>query len=505
MKSIYPISLLLLCLLAWSSCEDKLDLSNPNQITTDTFWEKEADFEQAVVTLYTPLKNMTGGYAGTRGLMIRLCRSDEFIWKNGVADIYTMHRFLNTNTNSVAQEMFAQCYSGIYRANSILQELEKKQFDSGFVNKIKAETYFMRGFYFHVLAKEFKDVPLRLEASQDPATFPLANSSQEEIYNQSVSDLKQAAGLLPVDNAPGKPTKGTANMLIGKTYVYQGKWQDAKDVLEPLTQSPYHYKLMSDYSWNFDEAHENNEESIFEVLFEDLGGNDIWGDGENVNSTQSTSIPCEYAAAEVGGWFQAVVTEQMMDILCKEKDKNGNYDPRTLASVAWDYPGCMYYNQPFADVFKESPTNKQKYWPLKHTNSKTHTKEVQPPKSFLNERLLRYADVLLLLAEAELELNDIPGAIGYIDQIRNRANLSPYSGPQGKEEVKEELIRQRAIEFFMDGERFYDLRRWGLLESAHKNNDPDRYANFQKRHYYLPIPAKELQTNELCKPSEGWE
>ena len=109
------------------------------------------------------------------------------------------------------------------------------------------------------------------------------------------------------------------------------------------------------------------------------------------------------------------------------------------------------------------------------------------------------------MAECELNLNNTVQAIGYIDQIRTRGgNLLPYSGKTDAASVKEELIHQRAIEFFKEGERFYDLRRWGLLEQELKAQDPIRFASFQKRHYYLPIPAKEIQTNLLCTQNGDW-
>src|SRR5699024_8928629 len=139
-------------------------------------------------------------------------------------------------------------------------------------------------------------------------------------------------------------------------------------------------------------------------------------------------------------------------------------------------------------------------------NSKTRTSEVETEPSYINERAMRYADVILLLAEAEIELQNADAAIAYIDQIRTRGdNLPPYSGSKDLAAVKDELIHQRAIEFFKEGERFYDLRRWGLLEQVLKAQDPLRFANFNQRHYYLPLPAKEIQTNPLItENNNGW-
>lgn len=496
----------------FSSCDSQLEQTNPNNATEDTFWKNEADFNLALTSCYTPLKNaLNGGYYGTRGVMLRIARADEVDFRNDISDVYTVNRFTSSNTNSLTQGMFYQFYNALYRTNSIMQKLEEKkdEFSQEFQNAVTGECLFIRGFYLFQLAKEFQNVPLRLTASQSPSTFPLAKSSQSEIWAQAEVDLKKAAELLPVTNKVGKPTQGAANAALGKLYIYEQEWQKAIDVMEPLTRSPYTYRLVDDFYWNFDDQHENNEESIFELLIEDVGGTDLWGNGENINSTQSNTRPKEYAAAEVGGWYEANPTQQMMDIFLKEKDKEGNYDYRARCSVAWDYEGCMYYQRPFREVFTQDKW--KTYWILKYQNWKTLTEEIAPPKSFINERAIRYADVILLLAEANMNLNKLDVAIGYINQIRQRANLNDYSGARTKEAVFEDLEHQRAVEFFVEGERFYDLRRWELFNETLKSCDPIRYQNFMggqsgstNKFYYFPIPAKELETNELCTPNEGW-
>ena len=111
---------------------------------------------------------------------------------------------------------------------------------------------------------------------------------------------------------------------------------------------------MEDFAWNFDDVHENNEESIFELLMEPVGGTDIWGDGENINSTQTNTRPKEYAAPEASGWYEANPTPQIMDYFLEEKDKDGNFDYRARSSVAWDYEGCMYYLKPFRESLQKT-------------------------------------------------------------------------------------------------------------------------------------------------------
>lgn len=499
-----------------TSCDAQLEQANPNKMTEDTFWQNEKDFELALTSCYTPLKNaLGGGYYGTRGVMMRISRSDEVEFRNDISEVFQACYFTNTVANSLSQGMFYQFYNALYRTNSILQKLKEKEnsFSEEFLNKVKAECLFIRGFYLFQLGKEFKDAPLRLEASQNTETFPLAKSSQREIWQQAISDLSISAELLPIQSEiKGKPTKGAAYAIIGKIYVYMEEFDKAIEALEPLTKSPYTYKLVEDFSWNFDEAHEFNAESIFELLMEDVGGTDIWGNGENINSTQTNTRPKEYAAAEVGGWYEASPTAQMMEIFLQEKDKNGNVDYRALSSVAWDYPECMYYLKPFREVFSEDKWNT--YWILKYQNWNTLEQESDPPMSCINERAIRYADIILLLAESYLRSSgkqNFDLAISYLNQIRERVNLNPYQGAKNYEDIFADLEHQRAIEFFVEGERFYDLRRWGLLEERIKTCNEVRYKQLMtgkvgdtNRYYYYPIPAKELETNPLCTPNEGW-
>ncbi len=509
----FLIGLLPIVGLLCGSCDAQLDQVNPNKETEDTFWQDEEDFELALTSIYTPLKiGLGGGYYGTRSVMMRIARADEVEFRNDIAEVFQACYFTNTNGNSLSQGMFYQFYNGLYRINSILQKLEEKRdvFSEDFINKVEGECLFMRGFYLFQLGKEFKNAPMRLIASQSTETFPLEKSSQAEIWAQAESDLLSAASLLPIENeVKSAPTKGAAYAVLGKIYVYSEEFDKAIGVLEPLTQSPYSYRLVDDFAWNFDNVHEYNVESVFEIPFDDVGGVDVWGD-ESVNAAQTTTRAKEYAAAEVQGWYEATPTQQMMNIFTSEKDRDGNYDYRARMSVAWDYPGCMYYLREFRTIFPEDKWNSS--WILKYQNWNTAESEGDPPMSAINDRAIRYADVILLLAESYLRgRQDLSTAISYLNQIRERANLNPYSGEQTYDAVFADLERQRAIEFFVEGERFYDLRRWGLLEERMRTCNETRYNQLMtgqvdgtNRYYYYPIPSKEIETNPLCTPNEGW-
>lgn len=172
----------------------------------------------------------------------------------------------------------------------------------------------------------------------------------------------------------------------------------------------------------------------------------------------------------------------------------------------------MYYLQKFQTVFAKNQSNLSKYWILKYQNWDTQTSEPDICKSFINERAIRYADVILMLAEAQMNLGNYPDAANYLNKIRERANLKDYSGALTKEGIFADLEQQRAVEFWDEGERFYDIRRWGLLEETLKTCDATKYANYisgklsdgTNKYDYFPIPAKEIQTNLLCTQSAGW-
>ena len=268
----YILSWVSILSLLCTSCDAQLDQVNPNKETEDTFWQDEEDFNLALTGIYTPLKiGLGGGYYGTRSVMMRIARADEVEFRNDISEVFQACYFTNTNGNSLSQGMFYQFYNGLYRINLILQKLEEKEssFSEDFVNKIKGECYFMRGFYIFQLGKEFKNAPLRLTASQATETFPLEKSSQEELWKQAEQDLIEAASLLPLENeTKSAPTKGSAYAVLGKIYVYSEEFDKAIQVLEPLTKSPYSYRLVEDFAWNFDNTHEFNEESIFEMLEE---------------------------------------------------------------------------------------------------------------------------------------------------------------------------------------------------------------------------------------------
>ena len=139
---LYMASFLMSATCLLTSCDSQLDQVNPNKATEDTFWKTESDFELALTSCYTPLKNaLNGGYYGTRGVMMRIARADEVEFRNDISDVFQACYFTNTNGNALSQGMFYQFYNALYRTNSIMQKLDEVggKFSADFVNKVKGE------------------------------------------------------------------------------------------------------------------------------------------------------------------------------------------------------------------------------------------------------------------------------------------------------------------------------------------------------------------------------
>lgn len=482
--------------------EDLLDLKNPNLLTTDTFWETRGDVMSAFASAYSLLRDVNGGYWGVRGVELTNGRGDDFFIRNDVKDLYQFSTFTNAPDNGVVTNIFNNFYRGIFRCNQVLENIAEVPMDEEEKVQLIAEAKFLRGLnYFHLVIN-FGDVPIRMEVPQGQEEYYIPKSPAEDVWQQVFKDLGEAKAGLPLAYPPdwtGRATKGAAAAYLGKAYLYHEDWDKAEAEFSELMQAPFEYDLMENYADNFTAEQENNAESVFEIQVQDVGGTNPWDVGSS-NEALGVTTAQEFAPAEVAGWFEAYPTDKIYNAFQEEKTPGGDFDERMYVTLVWDYPGAMYYNRPFSE-FKSEFGFKSRFRKYQNWHNDNEGRFI----SNINERALRFAGVLLMYAEAVTMQGRPQEAYAAVNRIRQRAALAALPGGYGQEQMMAEIQHQRMLEFCREGLRFYDLRRWGMLEEEISSSDKvgRQYLNVQK-HAYFPIPQAELDNNPEMEQNPNW-
>lgn len=490
--------------------KDFLDKKNPNQVTVDDFWKTEADVLAALGATYNQLRNVNTGYWGVRGVELSNGRGDDFFIRNDVKDLYSLSTFTNNPDNGVLGGLWNGSYQSIFKANQILDRVDgvAAVADEDKV-QIKAEAKFLRALNYFILVTNFGDVALRLTIPAGTEEYPIAKSPEAEVWKQIETDLTEAAADLPVSwpsEWTGRATKGAATAYLGKAYLYQKKWAVAATTLQTLMQAPYAYNLTPNYEDNFTVARENNEESVFEIQVQDVGGANPWASTGAEESIGVTTAQ-EFAPAEVSGWFEAYPTNKVLNEFRKEKTKDNDFDPRMYATLVWQGQEGTFYKRPISDFFptEYSFTSRFKKYQNYQNDNEMRGTGGGNYTSNINERALRFADVLLMYAEAVTMQGRPAEAYPAVKRIRDRANLPDLPAGYTQDQMMAEIRHQRMIEFCREGLRFYDLKRWGLLQQELNNSDKvGRNFYVPGKHDYYPIPQTELDANPKMEQNDLW-
>jgi len=494
-------------MLVLAACTDELNQVNPNSLTTVNFWKTESDFKAGLAAAYKVWKDVNNGYWAVRGVELTNGRGDETFIRNDVKDLYQLSTFTNNATTGTPASMFTGAYNGIFRANQVIENLANADLSEELKTQLTAEAKFIRALNHFNLVINFGSVPVITSLPKTSADAAVPKSPEPEVWAQIILDLKDAAAGLPVvydDANVGRATKGAALGILGKAYVYTKNWTEAENTFKLLAtpagqpQAPFTYDLLPNYEDNFIAANDNNVESLFEIQIQNVGGTAPWN-GENANESQGVTTAQEFAPTEVAGWFEMFPTDKIFNEFQKEKTVTNDFDPRMYATLVWDYPGAMYYNLPyskFANPFGyKSRIRKYQNW--RNTNEGIWISEI-------NEKVLRYADVLLMYAEALTMQGKTTEAYPLINRVRNRANLADLPAGYSSDQMMAEIRHQRMIEFYREGLRFYDLKRWGIIKQEMDNSDKVGREFYESKFEYFPIPQNEINTNPAMKQNDPW-
>lgn len=562
MKKKY-LSLLAACSFLFAGCSDFLDM-NPNGILDEESVSEVEQLDKLVISAYSMLGNDHYDIPFNLWPYGNVRSDDAYKGGRDESDIQDFH-FYETSSNITANfgepdGLWYNCYIAISRANNALRSLNNVS-EQDFPNKkIRiGECRFIRGHFYFLLKVLFKSIPYIDEtvAIENYGTISNIALSNDELWQKIADDFKAAYDNLPESQGTdvGRANKYSAAAYLAKTYLYKAYRQDekhnvteinAEDLKQVLTFSnevmSSDYGLEDDFAYNFlPGSYENGKESLFAIQHSTDDGT-LYG---RLNFSDALNVPMKFSGScdfqkpsqnLVNAYKTVNGLPEFSDY--NKADYNANtdkVDPRLYHTVA--LPGVPYkYDK--KNIFDESWTRNKAVYGL--YSSLKENVALNDPSSVLidpfrantkNKIVIRYADVVLMRAEALIELDREKEALPLINEIRERAKKSTglidyaenvdialyvdnVNCNWTKPYAREALRWERRLELAMESQRFFDLVRWGIADSVintfYKEEAPKRTyyenAHFEKnRAEYVPIPQQQINfSKQVYKQNYGY-
>ncbi len=486
------------------ACNKKLDVTDQNNPTTESYFKTADELENGLNAVYSSLRS--GNLVGREWFFTHDMRGSET--SSGGAQLEAPRAELlkqpsPSPSNAVMTSVWNGAYQMINRANLVISKAPDVTDDVARRDVIVGEAEFLRAWAYFELVSQWGDVPLYTDPITSPSDYK-AKSPAADIYTLIISDLNDAASKLPdVAAQQGRATRGAANALLGRVEMQNGDYDAAKTALLKVYGK---YKLVDNFSDNFDGdvqlgsnqltvGHEFNSESVFEVAFFDKGDDNFnWGyTGEGATADASIMRSQEYGIV----WGNVVPSDKILNEF-EPNDPRYNYTfyesgdkiltmGGTAAGVALTENGMNV-----APSTRDGVTKKRvyrKYSVLDWTDDGFHPDGI-------NQRLIRYADVLLMLAECEAETGTPANAAKYINEVRARKSVNmPPVTLTSKNQAIEAVMHERAVELAGEEVNNIDILRWrkkGYYPLIRPDPKPGQVE-------FFPIPASETAANPLIK------
>ena len=500
MKKIFIQSSILCCtiFLLAGGCKKFLKQEVPGAYPEGDFYKTDADAMQAVIGVYDMMQaHYNSNWASI--YMVKTLLSDES--NAGGSDAgdqpgyQTLDNYNFDATNDKVRDAWRMCYFTIYRANKVINKVEPA---TDLRKRLIAEAKVLRAYNYFDLVSLWGDVPLVLDDIPPAQYTSTARATKANVYAQIEKDLTEAMAVLPLKSNYSaadkfRVSKGTAQALLGKAQLYQQKWTEASSNLEAVITSNQYF-LASSIGAAFSRNHEFGAESVFEISYTNGRsydwGNFPWGGAPESNIHVQLMGPrgdfYTKAPADslIAGWGFNLPKQKMWDAFIAANDVNrrrqcimsvgelitagGNWTNPT----AYDYEG--FFQRKYGSFTSQTGT------PIGELNYGT------------NWRHIRYADVLLLAAEAFYRANNETKAKAYINQVRQRSGLPDVTASGAA--LFNALVTERQLELAFEGCRFQDLVRWGL--AVQEMGSLGFKAN---KHELLPIPDYDVKTGNLTQ------
>lgn len=463
-----------------TSCQDFLNLKPAYQISDQSFYQNQNDFETALVGVYSTFRGL---YSSSVVHYVGELTTDnaEIQWSSPSADEMQMDQNGVTATNAFVRSAWNTCLYTISQSSNILNRIDAVNFDQTTKNRIKGEAQFLRAFSYFYLVRMFGNVPIATQTFTSPAQVSAADLTlkpKEEVYKLILSDLTSAETLLPATLVTDK-TKASqmaVKALLGKVYLTQQNYDLAATKLKEVIDSKL-YSLVADYKTLSTNGNTNLTETLLEVDY--LSGQTL---GNNYSSL-----------------FTPAITS--MAIFPNNSQGSGRIVPTldlTKAYETGDARKAISVNDSVALIGGKKSYSR---YGLKFVDFKA----VDPGDGSVSFTILRFADVLLMYAEVLNEQGKAADALPYINQVRQRAKL-PVLAALSQADLRLAIERERRVELLYEGHRWFDLVRTGRAQTVLNAHYASQKLNFSVQDFELlfPIPQAEIDLNPALKQNTGY-
>ena len=512
-----------------SSCQDWLTDDTPGTTKlTEAFTSLEVAQETANA-VYVPLMWEYSGSTYYPEWFIGDVVSDDALkagqYLNDMAAVRDMENF-KTNTNNVFLLAYYRAqWQGISRANLAIREIPTTRVNEGeeaALDRLVAEAKFMRAYYYFRLCRIFGGMPLIDFVVDSSDKWHQTRTTQDETYAFIIKDLEEAEAVLPKKSAykaeeAGHATKGAAQAMLLKANLYRagflaqaGKTDEAQKAYQQAVKwgkaitSSNEYSLDSEYFTNFMLKGENDKESVFEIQYVEDEMSD-YGEGEGFSRGTFTLILQRSRSSYFGQ--AGCGFDKPTENLFNEYEPN---DPRRDETIWRPAEGQM--ETPAQEIFLGDSLCSRKYAMYTDGPNGGYYKLTHDSRGPLNNKQIRYSDVLLMYAEACCETGDLATAKAMLKQVRDRVGLAtafpmtitvqgtPTTYADSQDGIRQAIRHERRVELAMEGHRWFDLCRWGIAKQTMDNYLKGETADVQAdsapfeqgKHELFPIPSKEI-------------
>ncbi|MBN1598723.1 MAG: RagB/SusD family nutrient uptake outer membrane protein [Bacteroidales bacterium] len=475
MKNLTYILFILMIIFLGGCSEDFLDTNPQGEWLEENYFINDEQVELGLNAAYAHLRiqflsdeSVGSGDYCSQMLLSNLRSDGSNVGGQRLGDGASMEEighFTLTTTNLPVYYRWFACYSGINRCNLVINNPD---YESDLLPVLQAEAKYLRAYFYFQLVQFYGDVPLILTSlSQDE--YGQARRSVEDVFNQIITDLETAVDILPekserVANEINRATKGAAKTLLGKVYLTMASpyynlgteyYSEAAVILQEVIQSE-EYDLEEDYDMIWNRNYEHGTESIFEIDYSAVSQVEGWWNG--IHASGSIDIQFQGPRLDAGGgdtlsagWGFNLPSQDLQDAYAGAGDSLRAHGTLLTEEFINSVGGSVTdYPPTFAGAYDKKHTT----WSYMFTGNRWRWET--------NERIYRFADVLLMAAEALNRKNgpDDATAREYVNRVRARAMLDPVT--ESGDALFEIIKLERRLELAMEGHRFFDLVRWGI-------------------------------------------